>query len=177
MDEKAVQFVIAIFESETGAEETLSRLKSEKKEILGGVQAAVVMRKDAENQIHYQDVGMTPAKGALAGTAIGAIVGIATGGASLVLGAAGALLGGLVGKRKREGNVAAEKVNQVVASIPSESSALLAIVETDATDLFEELLQDNDAQTFTAQISADLASALNEHADNTHAAFLENLEQ
>ena len=175
MDQKSVQFVIAIFDSETGAEETLSRLKSEKKEILGSVQAAVVMRKDTESNIHYKDVGMTPAKGALAGTAIGAIIGIATGGASLVLGAAGALLGGMVGKRKREGNVAAEKINQVVASIPTESSALLAIVETDATDQFEELLQGSAAQTFTAEISADLASALNEHADETHAAFLENL--
>jgi len=177
VDENAVQFVIAMFESETGAEETLSRLKSEKKEALNGVQAAVVMRKDAKSQIYYKDVGMTPAKGALGGTAIGAIIGIATGGASLVLGAAGALLGGLVGKRKREGNVAAEKVNQVVASIPAESSALLAIVETGATDPFEELLQGNAAQTFTAQISTDLASALNKNADGTHAAFLENLEQ
>jgi uncharacterized membrane protein len=177
MDEKAIQFVIAIFDSEAGAEETLSSLKSEKREKLNGVQAAVVMRKDAENQIHYKDVGMTPAKGALAGTALGAIIGIATGGASLVLGAAGALLGGLVGKRKREGNVAAEKVNQVVASIPTESSALLAIVETDATDQFEESLQGNAAQTFTAQILADLASALNEHSDGLHAAYLENLEQ
>ena len=177
MDENAVQFVIAIFESETGAEETLSRLKSEKKEALNGVQAAVVMRKDAGNQVHYKDVGMTPAKGALAGTAIGAIIGITTGGAGLVLGAAGALLGGLVGKRKREGHVAAKKVNQVVASIPAESSALLAIVETDAADHFEELLQANAAQTFTAQISADLASALNKDADGTHTAFLKNLEQ
>ena len=175
MDEKAVQFIIAMFKSETGAEDTLSRLKSEKKEALNGVQAAVVMRKDAESQVHYKDVGMTPAKGALAGTVIGGIIGIATGGASLVLGAAGALLGGLVGKRKREGNVAAEKVNQVVASIPAESSALLAIVETDATDPFEELLQGYAAQTFTAEISTDLASALNKNANGTHEAFLENL--
>ena len=129
MGDKTVQFVIAIFEREAGAEETLSRLQSEKKEELNGVQAAVVMRKDTENQIHYKDVGMTPAKGALAGTAIGAIIGIATGGASLVLGAAGALLGGVVGKRKREGNVAAEKVNQVVASIPAGSSALISSIQ------------------------------------------------
>ena len=98
MDEKAVQFVIAIFESEAGAEETLSRLKSEKKEELKGVQAAVAMRKDAESRIHYKDVGMTPAKGAVAGIVIGAIMGIATGGAGLVLGA----VGGAVGRRGRQ---------------------------------------------------------------------------
>jgi uncharacterized membrane protein len=175
MDEKAVQFVIAIFESETGAEETLSRLKSEKKEELNGVQAAVAMRKDAQSQIHYKDVGMTPAKGAVAGIAIGAIVGIATGGAGLVLGAVGALLGGVVGKRKREGHVAAEKVNQVVASIPAGSSALLTIVETEAAEDFEKLLQESDAHTFVAEISADLASALDEHADAAHAALMEQL--
>lgn len=175
MDQKAVQFVIAIFESEAGAEETLSRLKSEKKEELNGVQAAVAMRKDAQSQIHYKDVGMTPAKGAVAGIAIGAIVGIATGGASLVLGAVGGLLGGVVGKRKREGHVAAEKVNQVVASIPAGSSALLTIVETEATDDFEGLLQESGAHTFVAEISADLASALDEHADAAHAALIEQL--
>ena len=176
MDEKAVQFVIAIFESEAGAEETLSRLKSEKKEKLKGVQAAVAMRKDAENRIHYKDVGMTPARGAVAGIAIGAIMGIATGGASLVLGAVGALLGGLVGKRKREDHVAAEKVNQVVASIPAGSSALLTIVETEAANNFEGLLEESGAHTFMAEISADLASALDEHGDAAHAAFMEQLQ-
>ncbi len=175
MDEKAVQFVIAIFESEAGAEETLTRLKSDKKEELKGVQAAVAMRKDAQSQIHYKDVGMTPTKGAVAGIAIGAIVGIATGGAGLVLGAVGGLLGGVVGRRKREGHVAAEKVNQVVASIPARSSALLTIVDTEATDDFEGLLQESGAHTFVAEISADLASTLEEHANATHAALMEQL--
>ena len=46
MSEKSVQFVIAIFESEKGAEETLSALKADNKEALNGVQAAVAMRKD-----------------------------------------------------------------------------------------------------------------------------------
>jgi len=175
MDEKAVQFVIAIFENEAGAEETLSRLKAEKKEELKAVQAAVAMRKDAQSGIHYKDVGMTPAKGALAGVAIGAIVGIATGGAGLVLGAVGALLGGVVGKRKREDHVAAEKVNQVVASIPPGSSALLTIVETDAAAEFEALLHASGTQTFTAEISADLAAALNEHGETAHEALMEQL--
>jgi uncharacterized membrane protein len=175
MGEKAVQFVIAIFENEAGAEETLSRLKAEKKDELKGVQAAVAMRKDAESRIHYKDVGMTPTKGAVAGIVMGAVVGIATGGAGLVLGAVGALLGGVVGKRKREKHVAAEKVNQVVASIPAGSSALLTIVETETAAGFEALLHASSAQTFTAEISADLAEQLHEHADAAHEALLEQL--
>ena len=176
MDEKAVQFVIAIFDNETGAEETLSKLKAEKKAELEGVQGAVAMRKDAQSQIHYKDVGMTPAKGAVAGIAIGALVGIATGGAGLVLGAVGGLLGGVVGKRKREGHVAAEKINQVVASIPPGSSALLTIVETEIADDFEELLQASADHTYGAEISADLTTALNQHADEAHDALMERLQ-
>ena len=172
MDEKAFQFVIAFFEGEAGAEEMLSGLKTDKKESLKGVQAAVAMRKDAEGQIQYKDVGMTPAKGAFAGIAMGALVGIATGGTGLVLGTLGALLGGVIGKRKREDHVAAEKVNQVVASIPAGSSALLTIVETEAAADFQALLQASGNQTFSADISADLATELGKHAERAHEALM-----
>jgi len=133
------------------------------------------MRKDAESRIHYKDVGMTPAKGAVAGIVMGAVVGIATGGAGLVLGAVGALLGGVVGKRKREDHVAAEKVNQVVASIPPGSSALLTIVEAEAASGFETLLHASGAHTFVAEISADLADALHEHGEAAHEVLMERL--
>jgi len=176
MSEKPVQFVIAVFDTEQGAEETLSNLKAEKKEKLPGVQAAVAMRKDAQGRIHYMDVGMTPAKGAVAGIVMGAVVGIATGGAGLVLGTLGALLGGVIGKRKREGQIRAEQVNQVVASIPKGSSALLTIVEPEFAAEFEDLLQAEGGQTFSADISANLAAQLGEHGEAAHAALMEQLE-
>ena len=175
MSNNSLQFVIAVFDSEAGAEETLSELKAEQKENLQGVQAAVAMRKDADNHIHYKDVGMTPAKGAVAGVVMGAIVGIATGGAGLVLGAAGALLGGVIGNRKREGRIAAEQINQVVGSIPPASSALLTIVDENAAAGFEELLQATSANTFSADLSADLTAKLNEHGDSAHEALMEQL--
>jgi uncharacterized membrane protein len=175
MSEKPVQFVIAVFDSEPGAEEALSNLKAEKKEKLSGVQAAVAMRKDAQSRIHYKDVGMTPAKGAVAGIVMGAVVGIATGGAGLVLGTLGALLGGVIGKRKREGHIEAEQVNQVVASLSPGSSALLTIVEQDAVADFEELMHAANAHTFSADISADLAAQLSEHGEAAHAVLMEQL--
>jgi uncharacterized membrane protein len=177
MSEIPVQFMIAVFDSEEGAEETLSNLKTEKKEKLPGVQAAVAMRKDAQGRIHYKDVGMTPAKGAVAGIVMGAVVGIATGGAGLVLGTLGALLGGVIGKRKREGQIAAEQVNQVVASIPMSSSALLTIVEHAAATDFEEMLHVQGAQTFSADISADLAAQLSENGEIAHEALMEKLKE
>jgi uncharacterized membrane protein len=133
------------------------------------------VRKDAGSQIHYKDVGMTPAKGAVAGVVMGAVVGIATGGAGLALGALGALLGGVIGKRKREDHIAAEQVNQVVGSIPPGSSALLTIVEKDAEADFEELLHAASAHTFSADISADLAAKLNQYGEAAHKALMEQL--
>jgi uncharacterized membrane protein len=175
MSEKLVQFVIALFDSEAGAEETLSAMKAEKKESLAGVEAAVAMRKDADNRIHYKDVGLTPAKGAVAGVVLGAVVGIATGGAGLALGALGAVLGGVVGKRKREGQIASEQVNQVVASIQPGSSALLTVVRQDAAEAFESLLHAEGAHTFVTDISADLAAKLDPHGEAAHNALIAQL--
>jgi len=177
MSEKPVQFMIAIFESEPGAEETLAKLKTDKNEALDGVQAAVAMSKDADNQIHYKDVGLTPAKGAVAGVVLGAVIGIATGGAGLVLGALGALVGGVVGKRKREGQIASEQVNQVVASIQPGSSALLTIVEQDAAGQLGDLLHAEGAHTFVTDITADLTDQLNPHDEAAHDALMEQLKE
>jgi hypothetical protein len=118
---------------------------------------------------------MTPVKGAVAGVVMGTVVGIATGGVGLVFGTLGALLGGVVGKRKRETQVSAEKVNQVVASIPAGSSALLTIVESQAAADFEALLHASKAQTFSADISADLATELHQHSDAAHQVLIDQL--
>ncbi len=177
MSEKTVQFVIALFESEQGAEETLSSLKADKNEILQSVQAAVAMSKDKNSRIHYKDVGMTPAKGAVAGVVIGAVVGVATGGAGFALGALGALLGGVAGKRKREGQITSAQVNQVVASIQPGSSALLTVVEQDAADKFENLLHAEGAHTFVSDISTDLATQLDSHRETAYSALMDQLKQ
>ena len=85
------------------------------------------------------------------------------------------MLGGVIGKRKREDHIAAEQVNQVVGSIPPGSSALLTIVEEDAGSDFEELLHASSAHTFSADISADLAVKLSQHGEAAHEALMEQL--
>src|SRR5688500_7861074 len=103
MSDPTVQGILADFNEEYSAEKVLKQLKSEKKGELPKLQAAVAMAKNASgDKFHYKEVGLTPGKGALGGVILGATLGIATGGAGLVLGAAGALLGGLVGRKKQE---------------------------------------------------------------------------
>ena len=175
MSEKPVQLVIAIFENEFGAEQTLSSLKAEEKAALQSVLAAVALQKNANSRVRYKDVGMTPTKGAVAGIVLGGVVGIATGGAGLALGALGGLLGGVMGKRKREDKITAEQVNQVIASIPAGSSALLAVVEQATAERWELLLQRHSAQTFLTDISADLAAKLDQHGEAAHEALMSQI--
>jgi hypothetical protein len=96
-----LHLIVAAFDGETAAEEALKTLKESREEKLVGIQAAITMHKDEKEQIHFKDVGLSPGKGALGGVVLGAAVGILTGGTGLALGAVGALVGGLVGKRKR----------------------------------------------------------------------------
>jgi len=175
LSKKPVQLVIAIFENELGAEKTLRSLKAEEKDALQSVLAAVALQKNADNSVHYKDVGMTPTKGAVAGIVLGTVVGIATGGAGLALGALGGLLGGVMGKRKREGQITTEQVNQVIASIPAGSSALLAVVEQATAEPWEILLQNQGAQTFLTDISADLAAKLDQHGEAAHEALMSQI--
>ncbi len=175
MSEKSVQLVYTVFNYEQCAEEILKTLKAEQKEKLSGVQAAVAMRKDAQGKISYHDLGMTPGKGALEGVILGAIVGIVTGGTGIALGALGALVGSLMGKRKREDRISAERVNQVVASLPPGSSAIVAIVESEAVPDLEKALQVSGADTFTVDISSDLAEQLAEHQDAGYSVLMDEL--
>src|SRR5262245_52807235 len=101
MNNPTVQVILAVFNDENGAESALKQLKAAKKEKLK-IQAAVAMVKDASgSRFHYKEVGLTPGKGALSGVVLGATLGIMTGGATVILGAAGALLGGLIGRKKQ----------------------------------------------------------------------------
>ena len=123
-EETPLHLIIAAFDGETGAEEALETLKASREKELVGVQAAVAMHKDERSRIHFKDVGLNPAKGVLGGVVLGAAVGILTGGTGLALGAVGALVGGVVGKRKRESGFPTERLNQVAATLAPDRSLI-----------------------------------------------------
>jgi uncharacterized membrane protein len=75
MDEKNLQLLISIFKDEKGAEKAIETLKAAHKDAESGIQAAVAVIKDQNSAIHYKDVGLTPAKGALGGVILGATLG------------------------------------------------------------------------------------------------------
>jgi uncharacterized membrane protein len=176
MSDPTVQVVLAVFDDENSTAAALKQLKAAKKGGLPGIQAAVAMYKDASSsRFRYKEVGLTPGKGALSGVILGATLGILTGGAGIVLGAAGALLGGLVGRKKQESRFPTDRINQVVASLPPGSSAILAVVADQDVAAVEKDLADLGGDLLTVPISADIAAQLMEHSDAAHAVLRQEL--
>ncbi len=160
MNEAPLHLLVAAFDEEAGAEDALKALKESRDEELVGVQAAVAMRKDKEGQLQFKDVGMTPGKGALAGVALGAVVGVLTGGTMIALGALGALVGGLVGRKKRDSRFPTGGVNQLAASLEPGSSALVVVMEPGWVIVLAKELEALGADLLSAPIPADIAEQL-----------------
>lgn len=157
MSEATLHLIVAAFDQADRAEEALKTLKESRDEKLVGIQAAVALHKDREGQIHFKDVGLTPARGAVGGVVLGAVVGVLTGGTGLALGALGALVGGLVGRKKRESRFPTDRINQIAASLPPGSSAILVVMESGWAVVLEEELALLGADVMTADIPADIA--------------------
>lgn len=169
MSEVAIHLVVAAFDEEGAAEEALKTLKESRDEKLVGIQSALAVRKDTEGQIHFKDVGLTPSKGALGGVVLGAAVGILTGGTGLALGALGALVGSLVGKKKRDSRFPTGQINQLAASLTPGSSAVLIAMEPGWVVVLEKELEAMGADVLTASIPADLAEQLKAGEDTAYA--------
>jgi uncharacterized membrane protein len=176
MSEQAgLHLIIAAFDHETGAEDALKSLKGSQDEELIGIQAAVALHKDETGQIHFKDVGLTPAKGAVGGVVLGAVVGVLTGGAGIALGALGALVGGLVGRKKRESRFPAERVNQLAAALSPGSSAALIVMEPGWAVVVEERLGLLGAEVLAADIPEEFAEQSSADREAAYAALVNQL--
>ena len=175
MDKENLKLFIAIFPEENDAEKVIETLKSTGEEELG-IQAMLAIHKDQNSKVQYKDVGMTPTKGALGGAVLGAALGILTGGAGLVLGAVGALVGGMTGESKRSGQFSSVRLNEVVASLVPGTSALVAVIDPGKTQEVELLFGKYEAEIFNAEITADLAEKLEDHRHKDFSEWTKNLQ-
>jgi uncharacterized membrane protein len=175
MSEASLQLLVAAFDGETAAEEALKTLKGSQDEKLVGIQAAVAMHKDQAGKIHFKDVGLTPGKGAVGGIALGVVVGVLTGGTGLALGALGSLVGGLVGKKKRDSRFSAERINQVAASLAPGSSAVVVAMEPGWVVVLEKELELLGADVLQVEIPADLAQQLKANEEAAYATLTDQV--
>jgi len=176
MNEKvAMHLIVAVFGTQTGAEAARKALRTSRDENLIGICASIAVQKDEKGRIHFKDTGMSAGKGAVEGSILGAAVGVLTGGTTLALGAAGALVGGLVGKRKQAGCVEEQRLDQLAASLVPGSSALIVVMEPGWGVVVEKELQGMGADLFTADIPAGVDQNLDGSQEAPYTALLSQM--
>ena len=176
MSEQAARhLIVAVFGAQTGAEAARKELRTSRDEKLIGICASIAVQKDEKGQIHLKDTGMSAGKGAVEGSILGVAVGIVTGGTTLALGAAGAVVGGLVGKRKQAGCVEEQRLSQLTASLVPGSSALIVVMQPGWGVVVEKKLQGMGGDLFTADIPASVEQDLDGSQEAAYAALLSQM--
>lgn len=162
MAEAPVEFIVAAFQDEKGAENALKELKSAKREKLIRIEAAAIVRRDEKDKLHVKEMReLTGPKGALGGLVIGAAVGLLTGGAGLILGALGAGAGAYAGK-KHDIGFSNERLQMIGDSLKPGSSAILAVIEHRWVEDLQADLEELGADVMTAALAADISEQLAE---------------
>ena len=146
MSTKQVQLLIGIFEGADTAVAKLNSIRSTKSTRHLGVQSAIVLFKDEDGQIHTVDVGLNPRRGAVGGLVLGGVVGVLTGGTTLVLGGIGALVGRHVGRKKQEARLDTPAVHQIGNALVPGASLILAVVQADKVPTVSTLLEQEGAE-------------------------------
>jgi uncharacterized membrane protein len=169
METEPLHIVIGLYNGEHDAEVALERLKPEYKDRREHIRAALALRRDIGDRFHYTYAGLSPGKGARRGVVLGAVVGLLTGGTGLVLGALGAAVGALVGEHRQAQAMAPDRVNQVAASLPPGSSAIVAVVGDEILPGLQERLAQLGADVVTVAVSADIFEQIQAHRDEAAA--------
>jgi uncharacterized membrane protein len=160
MSEVPVQLIVAAFEEEKAADEALKELKRAKWDGLIGIQDAAVLRRDQKNKLHVKETGdWGGGKGAVAGGALGATIGLILGPGALLTGAAGAIIGGLAAKL-RDSGFSDERLATVGEGLQPGTSAIVAVIEHTWVDDLEKEMAEAGADVLTESISADIAEQL-----------------
>ena len=160
MSDVPVQLIVAAFNDEKAADQALKQLKQARKDKLIKIENAAVIRKDQKGKLHIKetaDVG--GGKGAVIGGVTGAAIGVIAGPFLVVPAAVGALVGGLTAKMKDSG-FPDERLKTVGDGLTPGSSAIIAVVEHTWVEAVEKQLEEEGADLWAAQISADIASEL-----------------
>jgi uncharacterized membrane protein len=169
MTDVPVQLVIAAFKEEKAADEAMKELKQAKWAGLIGIQDAAVVRRDKKNKLHVKETGdWGGGKGAVVGGLIGGALGLLAG-PVVWIGAAGALIGGLSAKL-RDSGFSDERLQTIGDALPPETSAIIAVIEHKWVVEYEKAVQEAGADVFVQEISADIATQLEEGREVSYTA-------
>jgi len=167
------QLLLAVFQGAEAAEAALAQLPYHDPNVV----SAVLMRKDADERVEFQDVGLTPRQGALAGVVLGGMVGLLTGGAGLALAAMGGILGQQATKKKQAGELIPLRLSQVAGSLGPNTSAVIAVSAQSLDSELADMLSAIGGEIYEATISGDASADMADKGDAAYAALLAALAQ
>ncbi len=171
MNKKDLHLVIASFR---GAEQAASALDS-LSEGDRNFPVVVILVKDDQGRVTFEDAGRTPGKQAAKGALLGAVAGVLSGGASLALGAVGGLVAHRRASKKQVEKVASLQLNQVAASMGPNSSAIVGIGPAPLKPSVIQALESLGASVYEAVIPADVVDRLDDYSDEHYERLLEAL--
>jgi YegS/Rv2252/BmrU family lipid kinase len=175
MSTKQVQLLVGIFDGTDTAVEKLNHIRSSKSTRHLGIQSAIVLYKDEDGQIQTVDVGLTPRRGAVSGLVLGGVVGVLTGGTTLVLGGIGALIGRHMGRKKQEARLDTPAVHQIGNALVPGASLILMVVQTDKAPTVSTLLEQEGAEVMAVEISEALRKQLSENEEDVYQAVSDKI--
>lgn len=161
MTDIPLQVIVAAFQEEDAADETLKSLKEAKKEKLISIDNAAVIKKDMDGKLHIKETAdMSGGKGAGIGALVGGVIGLLAGPLGIAAGGAlGAAVGGLTAKLY-DGGFKDDRLRQIGTSLQPGNSAIVAIIEHRWVSELEQDLIEEGADVVTAALAADIADQL-----------------
>jgi uncharacterized membrane protein len=159
MSDAPIQIIVAAFQDQQAASDTLKQLQQARKGGLINIIDAAVLSKDAKGKVKIKETADAKAdKGFAIGAITGGVLSLLAGPLGLMA-LGGGLVGGLAAKLK-DGGFKETRLKQLTESLTPNSSALIAVVEHSWVTQVENLLADAATQVVTEALGADIAAQL-----------------
>ncbi len=168
MKDKETRLILAVFNGKDTAETVMQKLPKRSRHVI----SAVVVTKDANEQVSFRDVGRTPRRGTAEGIILGGVVGLLTGGAGLALGALGGVIGHQSGKKQQSIKEMPDQLGKIAGSLGPDSSAIIAVVKGAPKEKSLATIQEMGGTVFEAPISQEAAAQMGDQADEAYDTLL-----
>ncbi len=160
-----VGLLIAAFRNEDAAEQALKAMKRARKEGNFYYEAAAVVKKEADGDVHYHETGdMSVGRGAGVGALIGGVIGVLGGPIGIALGAgAGAAVGAV--SARGDAGFRDSSLEQIGAALRPGSSAVVVITSQAFLQAFRKHVSDADVWPLVRAIGESIAQAQSQEQD------------
>ena len=154
-----VGLLIAAFHTEDAGEKALKAMKQAKKDGQFYYEAAAVIKKEADGDVHYHETGdMSTGKGAGIGALVGGVIGLLGGPVGIALGAgAGAAIGGIAAHG--DAGFRDSSLDQIGAALRPGSSAVMVITSKAFLKEFRKQVSEADLYPMMQAIGSSITDA------------------